>query len=248
MFERALSAGTRPALLWMHGGGFVVGRPEQDMAIVSRILDRIDIAIISIDYRLAPEHPFPAPLDDCHAALCWLVEHASELDIDIKRIAIGGQSAGGGLAAALVQRVADNGPIVPAFQLLVYPMLDAQTGRSDHGARGQFLWTPKNNIFGWTSYLGRDPKTGDFPNYAVPARRASLTGLPPAWIGVGTLDLFHDEDVEYGNRLRGAGIDCVTHVVEGAYHGFDGVKPEANATASFYDSMLRALAEKLAME
>ena len=248
MFERTASSGTRPALLWIHGGGYVVGTPEQGMAFVSHVLDRIDVAIVSVDYRLAPEHPFPAPLDDCHAALCWLVEQASDLAIDTKRIAIGGQSAGGGLAAALVQRAVDSGPIVPAFQLLVYPMLDAATtARSDHGESGRFAWTPKSNHFGWASYLGRDPTMGDYPDYAVPAQRGDLTGLPPAWIGVGTLDLFHDEDVEYGERLRDAGVSCVTHVTEGGYHGFDIFKPRADATLRFYDSMLVALAGNLGL-
>ena len=249
IFERETSSASRPALLWAHGGGFVIGRPEQDMAFVERILDHLDIAIVSVDYRLAPEHPFPAPLDDCHAALCWLVEHAADLAIDIDRIAIGGQSAGGGLAAALVQRAVDEGPVSPVFQLLVYPMLDAQTtAKPDFGGRGRFIWTPKSNHFGWASYLGRDPAIRDYPAYAVPAQRADLAGLPPAWIGVGTLDLFHGEDLEYGERLRKAGVACVTHIAEGGYHAFDIMRPRAAATSQFYDSMLAALSGSLGRE
>jgi acetyl esterase/lipase len=246
--KRSGPTGEKPALLWMHGGGYVLGAVEKDFAFVSRVLDRLDIVIVSVDYRLAPAHPFPAALDDCHATLSWLVEHAATIGIDNKRIAIGGQSAGGGLAAALVQRVADTGQVFPVFQMLIYPMLDAMTtARRDHGDRGQFVWTPKSNLFGWKSYLGRDPKSGGHPEYAVPAHRASLENLPPAWIGVGTLDLFHDEDLKYADRLRKAGVDCITHVTEGGYHAFDVTKPEADATTAFYDSMLTTLAERLGL-
>lgn len=246
VFERETSSAKRPALLWIHGGGYVIGTPEQNMAFFENVLNRLDIAIVSVDYRLAPEHPFPAPLDDCHAALRWIVEHSSELAIDIDRIVIGGQSAGGGLAAALVQRVVDEGLIAPVFQLFVYPMLDARTTATPYqGPVGQFVWTPKSNRFGWTSYLGRDPAIGEYPAYAVPAQRSELAGLPPAWIGVGTLDLFHDEDVEYGKRLREVGVACVTYVVEGGYHAFDVRNPKAAATSHFYDSMLAALSRNL---
>jgi acetyl esterase/lipase len=246
IFERETPKAHRPALLWAHGGGYVIGNPEQDLAFVVRVLDQLDIAIVSVDYRLAPEHPFPAPLDDCHTALCWLVEHANELGIDVDRIAIGGQSAGGGLAAALVQRAVDQGPITPAFQLLLYPMLDAQTtAKNDHGGKGQFIWTPKGNHFGWASYLGRDPVMAGYPTYAVPAQRADLAALPPAWIGVGTLDLFHDEDIAYSKRLRAAGVDCVTHVTEGGYHAFDVMRPKAVATSLFYQSLMSALSKGL---
>lgn len=246
IFERAVRSAKRPALLWMHGGGYVIGTPEQDIAFLSKLLDRLDITIVSVDYRLAPDHPFPAPLNDCHAALGWLAEHAAGLAIDPDRIAIGGQSAGGGLAAALVQRAVDAGPVVPVFQLLVYPMLDAATtARADDGDTGRFVWTPASNRFGWTSYLGGDPKADDHPAYAVPARRADLHDLPPAWIGVGTLDLFHDEDLAFAERLRQAGIPCVTHVTEGGYHAFDLMKPNAAATSLFHDSMVAALNEGL---
>ncbi|MGK2909737.1 MAG: alpha/beta hydrolase [Sphingobium sp.] len=246
LFERETSSRMRPALLWIHGGGYVIGTPEQDMAFVTRVLDRLDIVIFSVDYRLAPEHSFPAPLDDCYAAWNWVNEHASELAIDVARMAIGGQSAGGGLAAGLVQRVADDGSIAPVFQLLVYPMLDARTTvERDHGGKGQFVWTPDSNHFGWASYLGQDPRIDEYPTYAVPAKRTDLVGLPPAWIGVGTLDLFHDEDVEYGQRLRDAGVACVTYVTEGGYHAFDVIKPQAVATSCFYDSMLAALTRSM---
>lgn len=242
-FERsAPTADGRPAMLWLHGGGYVMGEPEQDMALMGRILDRLDMVIVSVEYRLAPEHPFPAALDDAHVALTWLAERAPELRVDPARVAVGGQSAGGGLAAALVQRAIDQGPIRPAFQLLIYPMLDAlTTRRREFGRQVQFVWTPASNRFGWRSYLGRDPQQGDYPAYAVPARRSNLSGMPPAWIGVGTLDLFHDEDVAYGRRLAEAGVACDLCIVEGGYHAFDLFRPGAAPSRKFQDAMITAL-------
>jgi acetyl esterase/lipase len=249
IFERSsASSERRPAMLWMHGGGYVVGTPEQDMAFISLILDGLDVAIVSVDYRLAPDHPFPLPLDDCYAAWGWLIEHVAELNIDLKRIAIGGQSAGAGLAAALVQRVIDDGAIAPVFQLLLYPMLDTRTvARSDHGGTGLFVWTPRRNKSGWESYLGRDSTTDDQPRYAVPAIRSDLAGLPPAWIGVGTLDLFYAEDLAYADALRKAGVSCVSHITEGGYHAFDVLKPRSAATQKFYESMLSTLAQSFGL-
>lgn len=241
-FDRGETAGIRPALIWMHGGGYVIGTPEQDLDLMRILLDRLDVTIISIDYRLAPEHPFPAPLDDCHDAFCWIVAHADKLGIDPDRLIVGGQSAGGGLAAALVQRAVDSGPVQPVFQLLVYPMLDAMTvARSDHAGTGWFMWTPASNQFGWKSYLGSDPRSGHYPAYAVPATRGDLRGMPPAWIGVGTLDLFYAENRSYAERLNEAGVACELYIEEGAYHGFDLVCPTATATKRFYGSMLSAL-------
>ena len=245
-FERSVSLTPRPALLWLHGGGFVCGVPKQDTAFLARLLDRLDLLIVSVDYRLAPEHPFPAALDDAHAALAWLVDNAAKLGVDPARIAVGGQSAGGGLAAALAQRAVDQGPVTPAFQLLIYPMLDASTTRrQEHGDTGRFVWTPDSNCFGWRSYLGRNPIDGDHPAYAVPAARADLGGLPPAWIGVGSLDLFHDENLDYGQRLKDAGVAADICVVEGAYHGFDAFTPNTTTSRGFRDDMIDSLEQRL---
>ena len=244
-FERTVSLRPRAALLWLHGGGFVCGVPEQDMMFLARILNRLDLLIVSVDYRLAPEHPFPAALDDAHAALAWLVDSAADLGVDPVRIAVGGQSAGGGLAAALAQRAVDQGPIVPTFQLFVYPMLNAATGLREQDDTGRFAWTSDSNRFGWRSYLGRAPLHGDHPAYAVPAARTDLGGLPPAWIGVGSLDLFHAEDVDYGRRLGDAGVAADICVVEGAYHGFDAITPDATSSRLFRDSMIESLRLRL---
>lgn len=245
-FERDGSSGLRPVLFWMHGGGYVTGTPEQDMPFISRLLARFDLVVASVDYRLAPAHPFPVPLEDCHAAFDWVVHHAAELGIDADRVVVGGQSAGGGLAAALVQRTVDLGPIVPVFQLLIYPMLDAMSvGRKDNAGTGDFIWNPKSNRYGWHSYLGGDPTSESYPDYAVPSARMDLSGLPPAWIGVGSLDLFHAENRIYAERLRQAGVPCEFETIDGAYHGFDVLGPNAALTTRFNNSLFAALEKAL---
>ena len=231
------------ALLWIHGGGLILGRPELDHAWCSRIANELGIVVVSVRYRLAPEDPFPAGLDDCAAALDWLHDHAGDLDVDATRIAVGGASAGGGLAAALCQRAHDEGRVPVAFQLLEYPMLDDRTAlRRERDIRSVFAWTPRSNRFGWASYLGHRPGRSGPPAYAVPARRADLGGLPPAWIGVGDLDLFLDEDVEYAERLRAAGVPCQLDRVSGMYHGADVRLAETSALMrAFRQRMLDAL-------
>ncbi len=189
LYQRAGRRKGGPALLWIHGGGFLLGVPEMDRAIFGRILDRLDVAIVAVDYRLAPEHPFPAPLDDCYAALRWMVDQAAALEIDAGRIAVAGASAGGGLAAALVQRVVDQGPVPLACQILVYPMLDNRTGVIDkRDGRGELSWTPADNRRGWEAYLGRKAGDQDHRTYAVPAPRAQGAGGPPPGGGGGGVD------------------------------------------------------------
>jgi acetyl esterase/lipase len=209
---------TGGALLWVHGGGTVLGRPEGDHELCSRMARDLGIVVVSARYRLAPEHPFPAALDDLAAALRDLHARAGDLGVHPARIAVGGASAGGGLAAALAQRATDEGVPV-AFQLLVYPMLDDRTVlRPGTSARGRLVWTPRSNRWAWTAYLGHPPRADEPRPYAAPARRLDLSGLPPAWIGVGGLDLFHDEDVAYARRLQAAGVPAELHVEPGMYH------------------------------
>lgn len=211
----------RPGVLWIHGGGYIVGSPQMEAAFTGRLVRDLGVVAVSPDYRLAPEHPFPAALDDCMAALWWMRTNAGELGIDPDRMAVMGASAGGGLAAAVAQRCHDEGIPLRA-QVLVYPMLDDRTAlRSDHAGRGRFMWTPASNRFGWTCYLGREPRMSDAPQYSAPARREDLTGLPPAWVGVGDLDLFYDEDVDYAERLQASGVPCTLATVAGMYHGAD---------------------------
>ncbi len=236
------AAGPLPALVWIHGGGLVLGSPQQDDATNILLAEALGIVVIGASYRLAPEHPAPAALDDLAASWRSVLARAEEFGIDPDRVALGGGSAGGGLAAALAQRLKDEGGTQPVFQLLVYPMLDDRTVlRTDIDTRHVRFWPQASNRFGWESYLGA-PAGGDrVPPYAVPSRREDLTGLPPAWIGVGTLDLFHDEDLAYAERLRAAGVACELVEVPGAFHGFDATFTRAAVTAEFHAAAAEAL-------
>jgi acetyl esterase/lipase len=236
----------RPAILWIHGGGYVFGTAKQDDVVCARLAKRLSAVVVSVDYRLAPEHPFPAPLDDCFAAYELLHREAQALGIDPKRVVVAGASAGGGLAAGLVQLIHDRNRPAPALQLLVYPMIDDRTVQRQFDERNLRLWNAASNRFGWKAYLGREPGAPDVPHHAAPARRADLTGLPPAWIGVGTCDLFHDENVSYAERLKAANVPTSLEIVDGAYHGFDMILPKAPVSARFFDSQVAAIAAAIA--
>ena len=241
LYEPA-SGSPRGALLWIHGGGRVMGSPAQDHELCQRLADDASVRVLSTSYRMAPEHPFPAALDDCAAALTWLVAHCAEAGVPAV-VAVGGASAGGGLAAELAQWALDHDVPVD-FQLLLYPMLDDRT--LDHGAgdRGHLVWTPQANRFGWSAYLGHPAGQAENRPYAVGARRDDLTGLPPAWIGVGDLDLFYEEDCAYAERLRAAGVPVELHVEKGMYHGADAIPgtSETDAVRGIRGSMAHALA------
>ena len=228
-----------PAMLWIHGGGYVIGTAQQDDALCRRFSRKLGIVVASVEYRLAPEHPYPASLEDCYSALTWL---AALPAVDPDRVAISGGSAGGGLAAALALLARDRGEVAPAFQLLVYPMLDDRSS-SAFGVPtnpNHRLWGPRSNQFGWAAYLGNSD-----PQVAVPARHDDLSGLPPAWIGVGRHDLFHDEDLAYAERLKDAGVPCEVEVVSGAFHGFDLVVPKAQVSQRFFASQCDVLRSAL---
>lgn len=238
----------RPAILWIHGGGYVIGRAAQDDWLCAFLVERLGAVVVSVEYRLAPEHPFPTPLDDCLAAYDFLHREAAGLGIDPARVAIAGQSAGGGLAAALVLRIHDLQRPAPALQALVYPMLDDRTAlRPDDGAAHR-LWSYASNRFGWASYLGRTPGAPEVPAHAAPARRERMAGLPPAWIGVGTHDLFYDEDRAYAERLRAAGVSVTLDIVEGAFHGFDAIAPKAPVSQRFRETLAAAIARAVGVE
>jgi acetyl esterase/lipase len=235
----------RPAVLYIHGGGMVVGSPQAEAPYQGKLARELDAVVVAPDYRLAPENPFPAALDDCMSALRWTRSNAGELGIDPDRVAVTGSSAGGGLSAAVAQRAHDEGIALRA-QVLVYPMLDDRSAlRVDHGDRGRFLWTPRSNVFGWTAYLGRPPRMSDAPEYAAPARRTDLAGLAPAWIGVGDLDLFHEESIAYAEALRVAAVPCELVTVPGMYHGADALAAKAPAMQSFRRSSLEYLRKHL---
>lgn len=231
-----------PVLVWMHGGGYIVGNPNQDDVSCIQYVREAGITVVSVDYRLAPKHPFPAGLEDCYSALKWIISNAQQLGIDNKRIAVGGGSAGAGLAASLAQFAHDQNEIKIIFQLLVYPMLDDRTVlRTEIDDSNNITWNQKSNQFGWESYLGKKCGAEDMPEYSVPARRKNLSGLPTTWIGVGTLDIFYDEDMAYSQRLKQAGVQCEAYVVSGAFHGFDVFDPQIPIVQEFRKSQITAL-------
>jgi len=218
-----------PCLYWMHGGGLVMGNRLQDDIRFDSWCNRHQMVAVTVEYRLAPEVPYPGALDDCRTGLGWVVEHAAELGIDPARIAVGGVSAGGGLAAALALHVRDHGGPALMFQLLIYPMLDDRQVTPSSQANVP-LWPPAANRFGWQSYLAHRWGTDEVDHYAAPARASDVTGLPPAYIYVGGLDGFLDECSDYANRLLHAGVHADLHVYPGVPHGFDGMAPKARVT------------------
>ena len=223
-----------PALFWIHGGGYVVGDIEQDDRLMKQFVKRINCVAVSVDYRLAPEHPFPAPVEDCYAGLKWLFGHADELGIEPSRIAIGGASAGGGLTAGLALMARDRREVQVAFQLLIYPMIDDRNATpASYAITDPRVWNRESNRLGWKAYLGRDGGGSDISPYAAVARETDLTNLPRAYISVGTLDLFIDENIEYAQRLIQAGVPTELHVYPGAFHGFDLFAPSAKVSKQF---------------
>ncbi|HWI10262.1 MAG TPA: alpha/beta hydrolase [Burkholderiaceae bacterium] len=246
IYAPAAAATARPALLHIHGGGYVVGAPEMDDGRNKALAAELDCVVVSVDYRLPPEFPFPAPIEDCHAVLTWLFRQASELGVDPKRIGVYGESAGGGLAAALALLARDRESVPIAFQLLIYPMLDDRTCVVDpHPLVGEFIWPRPANAFGWRCLLGQAPGAKGVSAYASAARASSLAGLPPTFIGVGALDLFLDENIDYARRLTQAGVPTELHVYPGAYHGFEMLAPEARVSRQFERDLRHALRKAL---
>lgn len=239
---------TRPAILHTHGGGYVTGSAESDVANLQTICQELDCMAVSVDYRLAPETTWEGSVEDNYAALKWLHANAEALGADAARIALLGESAGGGHAALLALAARDRGEIPVCFQCLVYPMLDDRTGstRSVPDHVGKIIWTKERNRFGWESFLGMPPGGANVPVAAVPARVENLAGLPPTFIGVGTIDLFVDEDIEYAQRLSAAGVPVELIVVPGAFHGFDSHFIDAPISRWFNQAKLDALRQGLA--
>jgi acetyl esterase/lipase len=239
----AKANGARPAILHTHGGGFVVGSARSGIADLQALAAELDCVIVTVEYRLAPETPFAGSMEDNYTALRWLYTHAAELGASPQRIAVMGESAGGGHAALLALTARDRGEIPLVFQLLIYPMLDDRTGttRQPPAPIGTLLWTPELNRFGWRSFLGQEPASANVAAKAVPARYANLAGLPPTFIGVGSIDLFVDEDIDYARRLIDAGVPTQLLVVPGAFHGFDSIAPRSSVATSFTASKVAAL-------
>lgn len=234
----------RPAILHMHGGGYILGNAGVDIPNLQGMAKALGCVLVTVDYRLAPETPFPGSLEDNYAALTWMHANAETLGVDRSRIALAGESAGGGHAAMLAIAARDRGEVPVLFQSLVYPMLDDRTGSSRPTPPhiGSFVWTADYNRVGWKALLGKEPGGADAPAGAVPSRVDNLTGLPPAWIGTGSIDLFVDENIEYARRLVNAGVSTELLVVPGAYHAFDRLVPNASASQRFVLSRFNALA------
>ncbi len=228
----------QPVLLWIHGGGYILGSAEDARA--KMIASNLDCTVVSVDYRLAPEHPFPAALHDCHAALCWLSEEAEMLGIDSARIAIGGASAGAGLAAGLALKVRDEGGPDLVLQLLLYPMLDNLHATDSGQITNHPVWNQSTSFAAWEMYLNGVP--GDkAPMYAAAARCQDLSGVANAYLCVGTEDLFYDEDRQYAARLSEAGVSCELAVFPGLYHGADSFVPQARVSQRLQASFMAAL-------
>jgi acetyl esterase/lipase len=218
-------------LLWIHGGGLVIGVAKMDDRFCGETVQQLGVTIVSVEYRLAPKFPFPAAIDDAHAAYMWFLDQAVAWGVDPDRIVVGGQSAGGGLAAALVQRLHDEGRPVAA-QWLWCPMLDDRTALdTDLDAVGHLVWDNRANRYGWGSYLqGLDRSA--LPPYASPSHRENLSGLPPAWLYASDIELFHDEVVEYARRLQEAGVDTTLDIVHGVPHGVEAALRDIQAAQS----------------
>ena len=214
------AAGALPCLYSIHGGGYVMGSYAMDDPLFDRLCRKLDVVGVSVEYRLAPEATYPGPLEDCYRGLKWTYDHADELGIDPTRIGVRGVSAGGGLAAALALLARDRGEVPLAFQLLDCPMLDDRQVTRSSQQEGLPVWSRGSNTFGWQSYLGDLYGRDDVPYTAAPARADDLSGLPPAFVSVGAVDGFLDEDVDYAVRLNHAGVPTELHVYPGACHGY----------------------------
>jgi acetyl esterase/lipase len=239
-------SGPLPSLLWIHGGGYMFGEIDQEDLTAKQFSLAGNCIVVSVEYRLAPEHPYPAPLEDCYAALKWLAAHNRDLRVDASRIAIGGASAGGGLAAGLALLARDKAEVPIIFQLLIYPMInDCNVNPASDILADTLFWTRENNLIGWRSYLGCAPGSEAISGYAAAFRAANLEGLPAAYITVGDLDLFAQEDIDYAKRLIAAGVPTELHVYPGGCHAFDMLVPNSSISKRFNTDIHRALKQAL---
>ncbi|MCU1375741.1 MAG: lipase, partial [Actinomycetia bacterium] len=230
-------AGPLPCVVSIHGGGYVLGSYAMDDVTFDEWCPALGVVGVSVEYRLAPETPYPGPLEDCYSALKWAYDEAAALGIDRDRIGIRGISAGGGLAAGLGLLARDRGEVPVAFQLLDCPMIDDRMTTPSIGHDGLPVWSRESNTFGWQSYLGELYGTDDVPYTAAPARCEDLAGLPPTFVSVGTVDGFHDEDVTYALRLNQAGVPTELHTYPGASHAYHAATESRIARQSRRDQL-----------
>ncbi len=237
IYQPAGARDARACIFHIHGGGFIMGTAG-DLEFMHRPLaEHLDCVLVSVEYRLAPETIYPGAIEDCYAGLAWVYANAGSLGIDPRRIGVMGESAGGGLAAALALLARDREEIPLAFQHLVYPMIDDRTGVTSgpHPHVGQYVWTAANNHFGWGALLGREPGGEGVSPYAAPARAKDLSGLPQTFISTASLDLFVEENLEYARRLMRVGVPTELHVYPGGFHGFDILTQSALAARAIED-------------
>lgn len=224
---RVAGSAPAPGLLWLHGGGYILGTPEQEVGFIQPLVAASGCVVVAPDYRLAPDHRYPAAVEDAHLALRWLRDHAADLGVREDQLAVGGESAGGGLTAALTLLARDRGEVAVAFQMPLYPMIDDReitpSSRDNHAP----VWDTAANRFGWRAYLGDRVGTEAVPPYAAPARATDLAGLPPTLTYVGDLEPFRDETVAYVAALRAAGVPVAFREFARCCHGFDAVAPNA---------------------
>lgn len=225
---------TDAALLWIHGGGFVMGSARTGDFRCGDICRELGMTVVAVGQQLAPEHPYPRPSDDCLAAWHWLQASANSLGVDPARVVIGGVSSGGALAAGLVQRIHDAGGVQPIAQLLLAPMLDDRTAaRRELDDIMHPVWNNRLNRVAWRSYLGREPGGEDVPAYAAPSRRKDLSGLPPTFISVGDIDLLYEENRQYADRLKQHGVSVTFDTLRGAPHGFEEIARRSSMAKAY---------------
>ena len=243
------STGSKKAgILFIHGGGYIFGRAQDARGRLSEWCEELDVFIVSVEYRLAPETPFPGALYDCYAALKWLSSNALDLGVDTRRIAIVGESAGGGLAAGLALYARDHSNIKAAFQLLIFPMIDhTNIEPASDQTPDTYIWNRENNRFAWNAYLGQK-LSPDMLQYAAPSSASDVSGLPPTFIPVGESDLFFKEDKKYAQRLSAAGVDVEFKAYADAYHAFTSIVPEAKISKQFNLDIKRALRHGLSID
>jgi acetyl esterase/lipase len=241
-YQHATRDAPGSAVLYVHGGAFIVPLLPVYDGMMRTYTNRTGVPMLLVDYRVAPEHPHPTPAEDCYTALCWLANNASELGVESNRIAVMGESAGGGLAAAVALMARDRGGPALALQVLIYAMLDDRTvGPGPELPPEYLVFSYDDNRTGWDALLGAAYHGNDVPPYAAPARSTDLSGLPDAYIDVGDLDILRDENIDYARRLMAAGIPTELHVMAGLPHGFDMVAPDATATQRVIANRLRRL-------
>ncbi|MTD54334.1 alpha/beta hydrolase [Amycolatopsis pithecellobii] len=242
------SGPSRPAMVYLHGGGFVLGDANGDQELPATLAAGTGAVVVSVDYRLAPEHPFPAPIEDCYAVLQWVAGQAGELGIDPGRIGIGGVSAGGGLAAGTALLARDRGGPALCFQLLDIPELD---DRLESASMQQFadtpLWNLPNAIESWRHYLGEPAADGEVSPYAAPARATDLSGVPPAYVSVCEFDPLRDEGIAYAQRLVQHGVATELHLYPGTFHGSRGLVPGASLSQRMHAELIDAARRGLAV-